>query len=194
MRTLPCVVLWVALVLAGLGAGPARGHHILGIPHYAYDENYPQVAFVEILAQSGPYDIRMSYMPGIVEAGARIRFKLYAVDRGTHQPFRLPLTGRVEKVRFGRSPEVVVEEFPIEVGTGPEGNDYKFFLSFPEVEAYRVVVRFPFPGVDAEEIPFPVQVGVTDDTPLLVGALACLVAMVVGVRFAKRRSVGKGAR
>lgn len=174
----------ILLVFLATSAG---AHHIMGIPHYAYDENYPQLPFVEITAQSGPWDLRLTYFPGIIQPGERIRFKLYGRHRETGEPLRVPLVGRVEQRAFLRAAAPVGEPFPIRVGKGPEGNDYKFFLSFPEHEAYQVRVRFPFPGLPAEEIPFPVDVGVTDDTPLFLLALGAFAGLVLYVRIQKRR-------
>jgi hypothetical protein len=177
----------LAAALLALVAGAAWSHHIIGIPHYAYDENYPQLPFVEIVATSGPWDIRMSYMPGIIEPGQRVRFKLYAVHRETREPLRKDLVGQVRRLRFGGSPEPVAPAFPIRVGKGPEGNDYKFFHEFPSYDAFEVLVRFEFPDGAVEEIPFPVTVGVTDDTPVLGGAILLVFFAAVVVRYLKGR-------
>lgn len=174
-------------LLLGALATALSAHHIIGIPHYAYDENYPQLPFVEIVATSGPWDIRMTYLPGIIEPNQRIRFKLYAVHRETREPLREDLVGQVRKVRFGQAPEPVAPAFPIRVGKGPEGNDYKFFHEFPSYDEYQVLVRFEFPDGGVEEIPFPVTVGTTDDTPVLAGAVILILLAAVIVRYLKGR-------
>lgn len=187
--------LLVALLMGGLSPAALRAHHILGIPHYAYDEAYPELPFVEIMAQSGDWDLRMSYMPGIVRAGDRVRVKLYGKSRSTGRPLQIPLVGQLRKVRFGRR-EPVAEAFPIEVGKGPEGNDYKFFLTLPETEDYEILIRFPFPGVEVEEIPFPIKVGETDDRYFFGAAVALLAGLVLFVRFKKARAgrLGRGPK
>lgn len=183
----------LAVFVAGVFTGALSAHHIIGIPHYAYDESYPQLPFVEIVATSGPWDIRMTYMPGLIEPGQRIRFKLYAVHRESREPLRRDLVGQVRCRRFGARPEPVAEPFPIRVGKGPEGNDYKFFLEFPGYDAYEVLVRFEFPDGAVEEIPFPVAVGVTDDTPVLGGAVLLILVAALAVRYLKGRETGHDA-
>lgn len=183
----------LSIGLAMLVAGAAQAHHIIGIPHYAYDESYPQLPFVEIVATSGDWDIRMTYMPGIIEPGQRVRFKLYAVHRETREPLREDLVGQVRRVRFGARPEAAAPAFPIRVGKGPEGNDYKFFQEFPSYDAYEVLVRFEFPDGAVEEIPFPVTVGVTDDTPVLGGAILLVLAAALTVRYLKGKEAGGDA-
>jgi hypothetical protein len=182
MRHFLCYfLLWTALV------SPALAHHIMGIPHYAYDKNYPQLPFVETTAQSGDWDLRLTYLPGVVEPGQRIRFKLYGKNRVSGDPLRVPLVGQARKVAFGSKPKPLGEAFPVRVGKGPEGNDYKFFLTFPDYDSYEILIRFEFPGGSVEEIPFPVAVGVTDDTNLLIGAVGLLCFAVICVRVVKTR-------
>lgn len=177
----------LTLCLALTACVSASAHHILGVPHYAYDENYPQLPFVEVMARSGDWDLRLTYYPGIIQPGERIRFKLYGRHVETKEPLRVPLTGLVQKVAWGQGAAALGEPFAIRVGKGPEGNDYKFFLEFPDYEAYQVLVRFEFPDGGTEEIPFPVTVGVSDDTPLLLGALLVLVGAIITARVLKSR-------
>lgn len=176
----------VAATLLALGAAPVAAHHIMGIPHYAYDENYPQLPFVEVTAQSGAWDLRFTYFPGLIQPGERIRFKLYGRHRESGEPLRVPLVAQLRRRRFAAASEPLAEPFPLRVGKGPEGNDYKFFKTFPDYDSYEVLVRFPFPDGSVEEIPFPVDVGQSDDTPLLAAAFGLLLAAVVTVRVLKQ--------
>jgi hypothetical protein len=161
-------------------------HHILGIPHYMYDENYPQIPFLEVIAQVGQTDLNFTYFPGIPNPGESVRFKLYVHNRDTGEVFRDPLTVHVVSKRFLQGDAAAVEPFEIRPGVGPEKNDYKFFLTFEAAEAYEVRVQFPN-GDGVEVIPFPVVIGKTDDRPLLFGAVGILGMTVVSVAMVKKR-------
>lgn len=168
----------------------ASAHHILGIPHYKYSEDYPQIPYLEVLAQVGDYDLVFTHFPGFPKPGEAVRMKLYVHDRKSGEVFRRPLPVEVLRRRFLRRAEPVAEPFEIRPGTGPEKNDYKFFLTFPAAEAYEIRVDFPF-GDAVETIPFPVTIGRTDDRPLIFAAAGLLAAAVVTVAVVKRRRRGR---
>ena len=161
-------------------------HHILGIPHYKYSEEYPQIPYLEVLAQVGDHDLVFTHFPGFPKPGEALRLKLYVHDRKTGEVFREPLPVEVVRKHFLRGAAPVAEPFEIRTGTGPERNDFKFFLTFPAAEAYEVRVKFPTEN-GPETIPFPVTIGKTDDRPLIFGAAALLGVSVVSVAFVKKR-------
>ena len=164
----------------------ATAHHIMGIPHYRYGEDYPQIPYLEVLAQVGAHDLDFTYFPGVPKPGERVRFKLYIHDRESGEVFRNPLPVKVVRKRFLRSPVAIVAPFEIRTGDGPEKNDYKFFLTFDAAEAYEIRVHFP--GDDGVEIiPFPVVIGETDDRPLLFGAAGLLGGAIISVAVVKKR-------
>ncbi len=180
------------LLLAGLPAA-AAAHHILGIPHYKYSTEYPQIPYLEILAQVGPHDLVFTHFPGFPEPGEAVRFKLYIRQRDGGRVFRQPLRLEVVRKHFLRRDEPVVQAFEIHPGRGPERNDYKFFLTFQEREAYELRLRFPA-GDGFETIPFPVVIGKTDDRPLIFGAAGLLALAVVSVAVVKRHRRRRSAR
>ncbi|MDP6581329.1 MAG: hypothetical protein QF681_11785 [Vicinamibacterales bacterium] len=161
-------------------------HHILGIPHYKYGDTYPQIPYLEVIAQVGSTDLDFTYFPGIPRPGERVRFKLYVHDRETGEVFREPLQVAVVRTSWLGDDQVVARPFEIKTGVGPEGNDYKFFLTFEAAEAYQIRVSFPN-GDQVEVIPFPVVIGQTDDRPLIIGAVGVLGLTVVVVGIVKRR-------
>jgi len=173
-------------ILTALLPTMAAAHHILGIPHYRYGDEYPQIPYLEVMAQVGDYDLDFTYFPGVPRPGERVRFKLYVRQRHTGEAFREPLTAEVVRTRFLRSPVRVAEPFTIETGSGPEANDYKFFFAFDEPEAYQVRLIFPN-GESIETIPFPVVIGQTNDRPLIFGAAGVLLLAVVTVGVIKNR-------
>lgn len=176
----------VALALLALGGSPVFAHHILGIPHYKYSDVYPQIPYLEVVAQVGAWDVLFTHFPGFPEPGESVRLKIYVHDRGTGEVFREPMRVDVLRKRFLRASVPAAESLVIHTGEGPERNDYKFYLTFPEREAYEVLLHFP--TAEGEElIPFPVTVGRTDDRPLLFGAVGVLGLAVVGVAVTKKR-------
>lgn len=175
----------VALGLLTL-ALPAAAHHILGIPHYKYSEEYPQIPMVEVLAQTPDADLYFTYMPGTPRPGQDVRFKLYAKRRLSGEPLTPTLKVEVFEKTFGGGLVPVAEPFTVEPGLGPEANDFKFFLAFAKAEAYVLRVHFPDEG-KTEVIDFPVTIGQTDDRPLLAGAFGLLVMAVGTVAVLKRR-------
>ena len=169
-----------------LFAASASAHHILGIPHYKYGADYPQIPYVEVLAQVDQTDLHFTYFPGSPKPGERVRFKLYAVDRLTKKPFVEPLHVEIVRRRALAGDESVGEAFDIRPGVGPEANDFKFFRVFDDADAFDIVVHFPN-GAQLEEIRFPFEIGTTDARPLFGGALAILSLTVVSVSVLKRR-------
>ena len=166
--------------------GEASAHHVLGLPHYKYGSEYPQIPFVEVPAQSGPHEISFTYFPGTPEPGQRVRFKIYVRNRDTGKPFRNPLTAQVYRKRFLRAAVAEGAPLAITVGRGPQRNDYKFYATFEAAEAYEVRVKFVW-AEGTETIPFPVTVGQTDDRPLLLGTVLTLALTVVVVAVINRR-------
>jgi len=165
---------------------PASAHHILGIPHYKYGTDYPQIPFVEVQATVEQYDMAFTYFPGTPKPGEAVRFKLYVRNRDDATAFKEPLTVSIYQKTWIGDDKLLVEDLPITVGVGPEGNDYKFFYTFDDAEAYEV--RLNFPGSNGpEHIPFPVGIGETDDRPLIAGAILLLLGAVVSVAVIKRR-------
>ncbi len=166
---------------------PAPAHHILGIPHYKYSEEYPQIPYLEVLAHLGRYELVFTHFPGFPEPGEAVRFKLYIHQPAGDRVFREPLQVEVVREHFLRPDEPMAEPFEIRPGTGPERNDYKFFLTFDEPEAYQLRLRFPTADGFVETVSFPVVVGKTDDRPLVFGAATVLGLAVVAVALAKKR-------
>lgn len=182
-----------ALILAALlGTAPAAAHHILGIPHYRYSEEYPQIPYLEVIAQVGGKEMVFTHFPGFPSPGERVRFKLYVRDRRDGTPFTGDLQAEIVRTSFWGEDRPVSGPFTIRTGTGPERNDYKFFHTFDEAEAYEVRVRFPTEN-GPEVIPFPVVIGRTDDRPLIFGAAGLLLTsvIVVGAVKSRRRRISR---
>ncbi|MCA9621642.1 MAG: hypothetical protein KC731_21615 [Myxococcales bacterium] len=180
------VVAALVFAVSSLLGGAAAAHHILGIPHYKYSEEYPQIPFLEVLAQTPEADVYFTHMPGTPRPGEDVRFKIYATRRPGGEPLTPAMKVEVFRKEFGGGLHAVAAPFSLEAGLGPEANDFKFFMAFAEPEAYVVRVHFP-EGGRTEVIDFPVTIGETDDRPLFGGAVGLLFAAVAAVAVMKRR-------
>lgn len=182
-------------MMVALLAAPAAAHHILGIPHYKYSEEYPQIPFLEVQAQTPDSDVHFTYMPGTPRPGEDVRFKIYAKSRADGTPRTPKMKVEVLRKTFLGGEEPVMAPFEIEPGIGPEAHDFKFFVRFEAAEAFVVRVHYP-DETQMEVIDFPVTIGETDDRPLIAGAFGSLVMAAVAVGITnhrrKKRNKGKG--
>ena len=103
-----------ATVVLILLASSAAAHHILGLPHYSYKENYPQVPVLEYPATTGPYEVLLVCYPGkpnpgepanlvfdikkaVVEVMKQAMLKGYTVPGATESHYRPLVLKAVQK-------------------------------------------------------------------------------------------------
>jgi ferredoxin-type protein NapH len=144
----------LAIACIGSVALPAEAHHILGLPHYSYKENYPQVPTLEYPAQTGPYDVLLTSYPGIPLPGETANIAIYIKNRQTGAPFEQPVEVRVlQTYTFGKSRDV----FP-RAQCLPFDNLHKLSVNFPEEGEYIVELSLEVEG-KIETIPFAMIAG-----------------------------------
>jgi hypothetical protein len=176
------------LIMIACLAGPARAHHILGLPHYSYKENYPQVPTLEYPATTGPYDVLLTSYPGIPNPGDAASVTIYIKNRKTEQAYAQPVQVRVlQTFTFGRNREVLAPTRVV-----PLDQTHKFNATFPEDGEYVVELSMQVEG-QTEVIPFLVLAGEPSATSSILVALAIgLLLFVVVIRAIaikrKRRS------
>lgn len=171
----------VAAALALCLAGVAAAHHILGIPHYAYDESYPQAPVITYSVVAGPYLVKVTGYPGKPSPGelAQVHAYVTRVDDPS-ELFRGPIDARLERDGL-LGPSVV---------WGPsaarfEENLHKLAPRFGEEGRYRLRLELDLEG-QPYEIDFPLVVGQpADPTATLLGWGAALALLVVAVRAAR---------
>ncbi len=89
-------------------ATSAEAHHILGLPHYSYKENYPQTPVLEYPATTGPYSVLMQCYPGTPVPGEPANLAFYIKNTETDEPYGRPITIRiVQTFTFGTNREIV---------------------------------------------------------------------------------------
>lgn len=169
----------VALVLAL--AGLATAHHILGIPHYAYDESYPQAPVITYAVEAGPYLIKVTGYPGRPAPGelAQVHAYVTRVDDPA-AVYAGPIEARLERDGL----------LGTDVVWGPSStrfteNLHKFTPRFGDEGRYRLRLEMELEG-QPYEIDFPLVVGEPGSaSATLIGWGGAMAFLVVLVRAAK---------
>ncbi|MFQ5429525.1 MAG: 4Fe-4S binding protein [Phycisphaerae bacterium] len=144
----------IALLVPLVLVRPASGHHILGLPHYSYKENYPQRPTLEYPATTGPYDVVLTSYPGIPVPGVPANLAFYIKNRETKQVYASPVTVRILRTStFGDNTLVMP---PTE--RPPFDNEHKFQFAFPSDGEYVVELSLMVEG-RKEIIPFLMVAG-----------------------------------
>lgn len=170
-------------------AGVAGAHHILGIPHYAYDESYPQAPVITYSIEAGPYLIKVTGYPGKPAPGELSQVHAYVVRSDDSSAI---YSGAIE-ARLERDgllgPTVVWGP----TSTRFESNLHKLSPQFGDEGRYRLRLEMQLEG-QPYEIDFPMVVGepASATTTLLswAGALAFFVVLVRAacIKLERRRA------
>lgn len=170
-----------ALLMCLLLPTAVYAHHILGLPHYSYKKNYPQVPTLEYPATSGPYDILMTSYPGKPVPGQAAIIAFYIKDRNTGLPYGKPVTVRaLETSTFGAN-KVIHEAATHE----PFDNQHKYTIEFPKDREYIVELTMEVEG-QPEVIPFLIVSGEpTATASVIVAVVGGLLVFLIVVRAIK---------
>ncbi len=167
-----------ALLSPLMATGSALGHHVLGLPHYSYKENYPQRPTLEYPATTGPYDVLLTSYPGAPVPGEPANLAFYIKNRLTGEVYDRPVAARIlQTSTFGDN--VIVMESTTRT---PFDNEYKFYATMPTEGEYVVELSLPVEG-RVEVIPFLLVVGnPTAAASFVVVGAFLLVIVLVAVR------------
>ena len=185
---------WLAGVAAVALASVALAHHIMGIPHYAYDESYPQAPVITYAVEAGPYTIKVTGYPGKPGPGELAQIHAYVVRTADASAiYDGPIEARLERDGlFG--PTVIWGP----TSTRFEENLHKLAPQFGDEGHYRIRLEMQLEG-QPYEVDFPMVVGepASPTTTLLVWG-AGVIALFVCVRAAKikleRQRAGQAVR
>jgi hypothetical protein len=164
-------------------------HHILGLPHYSYKENYPQVPTLEYPASSGPYDILLTSYPGKPQPGEATNLSIYIKDRTSGEPYGQAVIVRIlQTFTFGRNrtvhPAIRIEPFD---------QVHKLTATLDQAGEYVVEVTLDVEG-RPEVIPFLVVAGnPTSGWSVLAavaGGLGLFLVVVRAVKIKRKRRDG----
>lgn len=182
------------ILLLLLCVSTAGAHHILGIPHYAYDEQYPQTPVLTYHVVSGPFDIRMTGYPGKPRPGERCSIYVYVKHVEDDSVFEDVVTCTVFRKRWFR-PDLSIYG-PIEAEL--DQAVYKFYPQFEEESDYLLRIAF-----EEEDVPWiidlPMVVGEPGSPWLVLGSVlgggALFVIVIRAIRIKReRRLSGAAAR
>lgn len=160
---------------------PLHAHHILGLPHYSYKENYPQAPVLEYPAYSGPYEILLTCYPGKPVPGETANLVFYAKNQQTDEPYEKSIQVRcLQTFTFGNNLEIL-EPSTIE----PYEQPHKISVTFPQDGEYVVELCMEVEGKE-EIIPFMLVVGNPSATgSILISVVLGLAAFIVIIRAIK---------
>ena len=156
-----------ALILAVLLIpAAAHAHHIMGIPHYAYDEQYPQTPVLTYRVDAGPYELRMTGYPGHPKPGERSSIHVYINRRDNGALYGSMVRATVfQDAMIGDDPVVYG---PIDAAI--EERVFKFYPTYQEVANYTIRIEF-----DVEGVPWII------DLPMVVGEPGSPMAVLGGI-------------
>jgi len=180
-RTIAAMIAGAAVLML---SAPAVAHHILGLPHYSYKENYPQRPTLEYPATTGPYDILLTSYPGIPVPGEPTTLAAYIRDREAQGAYGEPISFRVLRTStFGDNEPIV----PATIRT-PIEHQYKLQVNFPTDGEYIVELSMPVEG-RIEVIPFVMTAGEPSATASIAvaGSGGFVVVLVVIRAIQKKR-------
>ncbi len=182
-RSLQAVRIGLVLALTSVVALPAEAHHILGLPHYSYKENYPQAPTLEYPATTGPYEVLMTCYPGTPVPGEACTVAFYIKHAQRDEPYADTVIVRVlQTYTFGSNHEIVAPS-----QRRPFDNQHRYTITFPEDGEYIIELTMDVEG-QLEVIPFLVISGNPTATTSIVSALGGgLIVFLVTVRAIKKK-------
>jgi hypothetical protein len=168
-----------ALLLALAGIGTA--HHILGIPHYAYDESYPQAPVITYAVEAGPYLVKVTGYPGKPAPNELSQVHAYIVRSDDSAAiYSGAIAARLERDGL-LGPSVVWGPTAMRF----ESNLHKLAPQFGDEGRYRLRLEMELEG-QPYEIDFPMVVGEpASATATLLGWAGAVALLVVVVRAAR---------
>lgn len=158
-------------------------HHQLGLPHYLYSKDYPQIPTMVIEADAEGYTVTFSIFPGNPLPGQTVRIKVYIKNKLTGEVYSQAIDMSVSRETFLAGETEILP--PRKVAC--EYNEYKMSYEFSAAEKYFVNITFePSPGF-FEKIPFPMVIGKTNFNfiPIFFGAVFLVIFVAVG--FTKKK-------
>lgn len=184
------VTLSAALLLFLFAAPEASAHHILGIPHYTYDRDFPQAPVLKLVEKVGEWQVQLTGFPGNPRPGEKSEISVYASQPGTERAYAEPLRLEAAQLRplggartfYGPEPSRLI------------GNLHHFTVTFPEDGNYELTLHLTAGGVPST-LRFALVVGEPGNPWATLGAAsAAFVTLLVGVRAARiKRARRQGA-
>lgn len=171
----------LTLLCLAVLVGSVPGHHIMGIPHYAYDKNYPQAPVITYKVAAGPYIVELTGYPGKPVPQELSQMHAYIYEKGDRKRiFPGPIQASVTRQSLGGR----------EIVFGPtkarfEEKLHKFTPTYDQAGTYHVRLEMRIEG-QPYEIDFPIVVGdPRSPMTMFLGWAGVLMFLVVVVRAIK---------
>ncbi len=161
-------------------------HHQLGLPHYLYSEEYPQIPTMVIDADAEGYTATFAIFPGNPLPGQVVRIKVYIKHKNSGRVYTKPIEMSVSTESFFKGETIILEPRMVTA----EYNEYKMSYQFDEPEKYYINVTFEPREKFLEKIPFPVVIGKTNFNlvPVISGIFFLTVFIIVGFTARKKKN------
>lgn len=186
-KSAAAVLLLAGLLLFVFGR-TAFAHHIMGLPHYAYDEDYPQAPVLKLTEQVGSWDFQLTGYPGNPEPGNRTEMHVYVVDTQTRALYRGDLRLDVRRSAMVGNGDLI---FGPEIAVLSE-NLFKLYPTYPDEGNYVITLEFQ-DGDIVSTLQFPMVVGEPGSpwTTLLIfgGGIGLLLIVVRAARIKRARAL-----
>jgi len=171
----------------------AFAHHILGIPHYAYDEDYPQAPVLTYSVDAGRYEIKMTGYPGRPEPGVPSTLHVYVRELESGLPFDGSVVMTVMKDRLLGQDSIVYGPVAAEL----EESLFKFYPLFKDEANYTVRIAYEADGAPWK-IDLPMVAGEPGSPWATVGgvfgALGAFLVVIRAIRIKRKRLADKDAK
>ncbi len=159
----------------------AHAHHIRGIPHYSYQDNYPQAPLIEEFRDSGDWTLQFTFWQ--IPGQKALDLALYVKSRATGKPYDGDITFQVSMA--GESEDKQNHPF---LAHPNRRNIYKVGWVYEKDGVYYADVSLG-EGEQAVKETFKFQVGkVAPNYWLLGGVGAAVAALMILVALAKKKS------
>lgn len=160
-------------------------HHQLGLPHYLYSEEYPQIPTMVIDAVAEGYLVTFAIFPGNPNPGQTVRIKVYIKNKITEDVYTQPIKIAVSSESFLRGESIIVEPRLVT----SEYNEYKMSYLFEDAEKYYINVTFEPRDNFLETIPFPVVIGKTNFQIIPLALIFFFIVVFVFVGFKSKKDI-----
>jgi len=168
------------IAAAVLIATAAPAHHIRGIPHYSYQDNYPQAPLFEEFRDVGPWTLQFTFWP--IPAQKALDLALYVKHATTGKPYDGAVTFRV----YQHGEDLTDANHPFAATANPR-HIHKVGWVYEEDGIYYAEITVGEGDQTVTET-FRFQVGQVKPNYIVLGSIAlAILALITTVAIIKRR-------
>ncbi|MEK7487018.1 MAG: 4Fe-4S binding protein [Planctomycetota bacterium] len=186
----PLISLLFLFFVFNFSSSSVYAHHILGIPHYAYDESYPQAPVLKLIETVGRWEFQLTGYPGLPKPQSRTEIHVYISDTLSKSPYTKPIKFFIRQQNLLWSDTIIFGPVTSEITQ----NLYKFHPTYPVEGNYTLFLEFE-DDQGPSTLEFSMVVGEPGSpwTVLMsfVGGFVFFVIVIRAIRIKKARSKRK---